>query len=185
MNQEQQLQAIRERWRKVSEFPGNHNEYPLANHNSLGEGVTVFVTPKYVGVTEHIRKMPDDIATLLHMVEERDAIIHDLQLDGSALARRAVEEFSRSFLDHVRRDWPAWESAIVRHMATKLSGLPAPDPLPPDQARQEAERLRKKLRAIQEEIEEWENGISSHTYWAGDGMLVLASLKRLIDEDTP
>lgn len=184
MNQEQQLQAIRERHRKVSEFPANPQEYPLADQNSLGEGISVFVTPKHIGITQHIREMPSDIAALLRMIDERDAIIHDMMIDGSHLARRAVEEFSRSFLDHVRRNWPAWESAIVRHMATKLSGLPAPDPLPPDQARQEAERLRKKLRAIQEEIEEWEDGISSHTYWAGD-MLVLASLKRLIDEDTP
>ena len=169
MNAEQQLQAIRERWRKVSEFPGNHNEYPLANHNSLGEGVTVFVTPKYVGVTEHIRKMPDDIATLLHMVEERDAIIHDLQLDGSALARRAVEEFAAGLWDWVNaerqrhqmtNDFDTGAACALGVVQARIDELraagTAPDPLPPDQVRQECERLR-------QQIDELLSGCGSHS----------------------
>ena len=85
---EQEFAAIRERHRKVAEFPANPKEYHLGLPNSLGEGISVFVTTKHVGVTEHIQKMPDDVASLIRAVEERDAIIHDLQLDGAGSHER-------------------------------------------------------------------------------------------------
>ena len=54
MNQEQQLQAIRERW---------------SPHVIAGQWAK------------------DDVATLLRLIDERDAIIHDLMIDGAARDR--------------------------------------------------------------------------------------------------
>ena len=98
----------------------------------------------------------EHIDWLFRLIDERDAIIHDLQLDGSALARRAVEEFIQEMIGHIKRNWPQWELTLVRYLTGKLSIAHTPDPLPPDQARQECERLR-------QQIDELLSGCGSHS----------------------
>ncbi len=179
MNQEQKLREIRNRW-----------------------DVDDFVTDA---------RAQSAILTLLEAIDQRDAIIHDLQLDGSALARRAVEEFIVKAMEwgkelckrHSRRlanlashagasgmiasDFP--DEPSVGEMLSWLmeqlvqSGADA-NPLPPDQARAEAERLRAKLREIMEEMQRLEEGVRDHTFWSGDAGLVLRHLRKKISEDT-
>jgi len=179
---EQEFAAIRERHRKVAEFPANPKEYHLGLPNSLGEGISVFVTTKHVGVTEHIQKMPDDVASLIRAVDERDAIIHDLTLDGSDLTRRAVEEFAAGLVESIRgekrdldrADYDNYNAgmcvaykSVIRHIQEAVSSK-APDPLPPDQVRAENERLREKLKAIREKITHWFDCVENwRSEWPG------------------
>ena len=179
---EQEFAAIRERHRKVAEFPANPKEYHLGLPNSLGEGISVFVTTKHVGVTEHIQKMPDDVASLIRAVEERDAIIHDLTLDASTLSRRAVEEFAAGLVESIRgekrdldrADYDNYNAgmcvaykSVIRHIQEAVSSK-APDPLPPDQVRAENERLREKLKAIREKITHWFDCVENwRSEWPG------------------
>ncbi len=167
MNAEQQLQAIRERWIELE------GAYPGRVHL--------------------------DIAALLRMVEERDAIIHDLTLDGSALARRAVEEFAAELLGFIDQDvkwlekdgyhifshYAAAISVVKEEIQYRCRSLPTPDPLPPDKARAEAERLRAKLRVIQAKVAEYQDHIENYgSGWPG----VEAALNRLLElakENTP
>ena len=51
----------------------------------------------------------------------------------------------------------------------------APDPLPPDQVRAENERLRLILKAILDQVEEWQYQIASHDGWP----VLEAALNRL------
>lgn len=108
-------------------------------------------------------------AQLLAMVEERDGLIHDLQLDGSALARRAVEEFASGLVEWIRSKAKECQAnaRADKYWAGEIMGLnlvavhlldhsPTPDPLPPDQARAEAERLR-------QQIDELLSGCGSHS----------------------
>lgn len=171
MNQEQKLREIRNRW-----------------------DVDDFVTDA---------RAQSAILTLLEAIDQRDAIIHDLQLDGSALARRAVEEFIVKAMEwgkelckrHSRRlanlashagasgmiasDFP--DEPSVGEMLSWLmeqlvqSGADA-NPLPPDQARAEAERLRAKLRVIQAKVAEFQDLIWNYgSGWPG----VESALNRL------
>ncbi len=86
-----------------------------------------------------------DIAALIRAVEERDAIIHDLQLDGSSLAQRAVRGFAAQAIEEVLVKVEPFRGLgdalnVIRDM---VSAIPhAPDPLPPAQVRIENERLR-------------------------------------------
>lgn len=187
---EQEFAAIRERHRKVAEFPANPKEYHLGLPNSLGEGISVFVTTKHVGVTEHIQKMPDDVASLIRAVEERDAYLHDLTLDASTLSRRAVEEFAAGLVESIRgekrdldrADYDNYNAgmcvaykSVIRHIQEAVSSK-APDPLPPDQVRAENERLRERLREIRCRVEDYLDTMRNcGGKWAG----VEAALKRL------
>ena len=135
MNQEQELREIRNRW-----------------------DVDDFVIDD---------KGQSDILTLLEAIDQRDAIIHDLQLDGSALARRAVEEFiakaiewatkSREKYRHLSESVPMAMGATIAWLREQQSGsAPQDPPLPPDQVRQECERLR-------QQIDELLSGCGSHS----------------------
>lgn len=139
MNQEQELREIRNRW-----------------------DVDDFVIDD---------KGQSDILTLLEAIDQRDAIIHDLQLDGSALARRAVEEFAAGLWDWVNaerqrhrhqmtNDFDTGAACALGVVQARIDELraagTAPDPLPPDQVRQECERLR-------QQIDELLSGCGSHS----------------------
>lgn len=105
----------------------------------------------FVGIV-YDQQAHKDIATLLRFIHERDAIIHDLQLDQGHLARLAVEEFiakaiawatkSREKYRHLGESVPIAMGATVVWLQEQQAAGTAPDPLPPDQARAEAERLR-------------------------------------------
>lgn len=100
----------------------------------------------------------DQVDWLIRAIDERDAIIHDLTLDGSALARRAVEEFAAELVDRlavIARDvakrtsatnygkWLGVQDAI--NLVSALTKVGTIDPLPPDRVRQENERLRQQI----------------------------------------
>ena len=178
---EQEFAAIRERHRKVAEFPANPKEYHLGLPNSLGEGISVFVTTKHVGVTEHIQKMPDDVASLIRAVEERDAIIHDLQLDGAGSHERIrqaergeVVDCLRYLLQRKKRQRKAVDLYDIETQIIGRRGIVG-NPLPPDQVRAENERLRSALKAIRDQVEEWQYHIASHDGWP----VLEAALNRL------
>ncbi len=157
MNQEQKLREIRNRW-----------------------DVDDFVIDD---------RAQSDILTLLEAIDQRDAIIHDLTLDGSALARRKVEEFAAELWDwvnaerqrhHLITDYDtgaACALGVVQSLIDSMrSSGTAPDPLPPDQARAEAERLRAKLRVIQAKVAEFQDLIWNYgSGWPG----VESALNRL------
>ena len=123
-----------------------------------------------------------DILALIRAIEERDAIIHDLTLDGSALARRAVEEFAAGLVEWLKGErgntpHPDYDElhsgmriaygSVIRHIQETVSST-APDLLPPDQVRQENERLREKLKAIREKITHWFDCVENwRSEWPG------------------
>lgn len=166
MNQEQELREIRNRW-----------------------DVDDFVIDD---------KGQSDILTLLEAIDQRDAIIHDLQLDGSALARRAVEEFAAGLWDWVNaerqrhqmtNDFDTGAACALGVVQARIDELrasgTAPDPLPPDQARAECERLRAKLRKIREQIGTYLD-VYAHYQEQWPGLEpVMKTLIRMASEDTP
>ena len=137
-------------------------------------------------------------AQLLAMVEERDGLIHDLQLDGSHLARRAVEEFAAGLWDWVNaerqrhqmtNDFDTGAACALGVVQARIDELrasgTAPDPLPPDQARAECERLRAKLRKIREQIGTYLD-VYAHYQEQWPGLEpVMKTLIRMASEDTP
>ena len=152
MNQEQQLQAIRERW-------------PPMRNVVAGQWVK------------------DDVSALLRMVEERDAIIHDLQLDGAA-RDRLIRECERGVIlaeiaHFVRRKNKQKRRIDAFDIETQIigtRGVVRGCPLPPDQARAECERLREKLRAIKDQVEDYLDTAGSYSpKWVG----LEAALERL------
>jgi len=152
MTTEQQLQAIRERW-------------PPMRNVVAGQWVK------------------DDVSALLRMVEERDAIIHDLQLDGAA-RDRLIRECERGVIlaeiaHFVRRKNKQKRRIDAFDIETQIigtRGVVRECPLPPDQARQECERLREKLRAIKEQAEDYLDTAGSYSpKWVG----LEAALERL------
>lgn len=128
------------------------------------------------------------IDSLIRAVEERDAYLHDLTLDGSALSRRAVEEFAAGLWDWVNierqrhqmtTDFDTGAACALGVVQARIDELrasgTAPDPLPPDQVRAENERLRLILKAILDQVEEWQYQIASHDGWP----VLEAALNRL------
>ena len=178
MNQEQELREIRNRW-----------------------DVDDFVIDD---------KGQSDILTLLEAIDQRDAIIHDLQLDGSPLAQRAVEEFAAGVVELLEKKkaaaaagttwtetgrWTAFGQsiAIIEERAARQA---TPDPLPPDQVRQECERLRAKLRAIAEKAESMAIQLSDQPTRISDARTAIRAaealhaadlniLMNMASEDTP
>ena len=117
----------------------------------------------------------DDIVALIRAVEERDAYLHDLTLDGSALSRRAVEEFAAELVEWLKGErgntpHPDYDElhsgmriaygSVIRHIQETVSST-APDPLPPDQVRRENERLRSALKAIRDQADGWINFVNN------------------------
>lgn len=161
MNQEQQLQAIRERWRSANRVPWGVISFSsprLATAEQEVVDISIWSAPREA--YDAVCVVQNDVDTLLRMVEERDGLIHDLQLDGDALARRAVEEFSLSLVAHLsderlnaaiyskKVEWAALDR-VIQMIQRKTADHVCRDPLPPDQ---ECERLRAKLQKIREQI---------------------------------
>lgn len=112
-----------------------------------------------------------DVIALLRAIDERDAIIHDLMLDGQHTAKLAVAQFiaemSRWVVaekDKHNTDDPADFGAaaalgcVLAQLAARSSfngAMSVSDPLPPEQARAEAARLRDILANLT-------NGCGSH-----------------------
>lgn len=150
MTTEQQLQAIRERW---------------SPHVIAGQWAK------------------DDVATLLRLIDERDAIIHDLMIDGAArdrlireCERGAILAEIKHFVRRKNRQKRRIDAFDVETQIIGTRGVVRECPLPPDQARQECERLREKLRAIKEQAEDYLDTMESYSpKWVG----VEAALKRL------
>ena len=103
---EQEFAAIRKRLGVMRDHPWKVEGYPL--YTTQGHGISVW-HPADGGIegaanapiTSAVKAVPGDLETLIRAVEERDAIIHDLQLDGSALTRRAVEDFAAELWEWV------------------------------------------------------------------------------------
>lgn len=127
-----------------------------------------------------------DILVLIRAVEERDAIIHDLQLDGSSLAQRAVRGFAAQAIEEVLVKVEPFRGLgdalnVIRDM---VSAIPhAPDPLPPDRVRQENERLREKLRAIKEQAEDYLDTVKTHSSRSLDVVTALGWLRAMANDD--
>lgn len=165
---EQEFVAIGERWANV-DYP------PMA----LAEFIDVAL---------------DDILALLRMVEDRDAIIHDLMIDGAALARRAVEEFAAGLWDWVNikrqrhqmtTDFDTGAACALGVVQSRIDELrasgTAPDPLPPAQVRQENDRLRSKLKAIFDQLDKIEKKMRSDGIWFVE-YIVVSQLKGMAKE---
>ena len=164
MNAEWQLQAIRERWSGARWEDWYSSDW---DEQSQNDGI--------------LRYAPTDIVALLRMISERDAIIHDLQLDGRPLARAAEQRLIAEMIDWAKGrldDFTArrfaadnsWyvsaESAmgeLIVHLQERSAfgpNDPHIDPLPPDQARAEADRLRKEVERLTNLLEQRHGGAS-------------------------
>ena len=93
-------------------------------------------------------EFPRKIATLFRAIEDRDAIIHDLQQDGEAMherirqaERREVVNCLHYLLQRKRKQRKAVDLFDIETQIIGCRGLVG-NPLPPDQARAEADRLR-------------------------------------------
>ena len=150
MTTEQQLQAIRERW---------------SPHVIAGQWAK------------------DDVATLLRLIDERDAIIHDLMIDGAARDRLIRECERGAILAEIKhlvrrknRQKRRIDAFDVETQIIGTRGVVRGCPLPPDQARAECERLREKLRAIKDQVEDYLDTAGSYSpKWVG----LEAALERL------
>ena len=184
---EQEFAAIRKRLGVMRDHPWKVEGYPI--YTTQGHGISVW-HPADGGIegaanapiTSAVKAVPGDLETLIRAVEERDAIIHDLQLDGAALSRRAVEEFAAGLVESIRgekrdldrADYDNYNAgmcvaykSVIRHIQEAVSSK-APDPLPPDQVRAENERLREKLKAIREKITHWFDCVENwRSEWPG------------------
>ena len=171
MNQEQQLQAIQQRSLRWRGGDTGHVDTSAQTARAMPYAVA-------------------DVTALLRMVEERDAIIHDLQLDGAALAWRAVGEFAANMMRQVEQQWLRGTSVettciALRDWLYRYAPDMDPDPLPPDQARAECERLRAKLRKIREQIGTYLD-VYAHYQEQWPGLEpVMKTLIRMASEDTP
>ena len=120
---------------------------------------------------DQIPVLPKMLDSLLKAIDERDAIIHDLQLDGRSLARMAEQRFLAEMIEWAknRKDderkftaenlWYASAESAMGEVIVYLQERsafgpndPHIDPLPPDQARAEADRLRKEVARLQESL---------------------------------
>lgn len=136
-------------------------------------------------------EFPRKIATLFRAIEERDAIIHDLQQDGEAMHERIrqaerceVVNCLRYLLQRKRRQKKAVDLYDIETQIIGCRGLVG-NLLPPDQARAECERLRAKLRAIREQIGVFLDVFTHYQeQWPGlePAMMVL---RQMASEDTP
>jgi hypothetical protein len=97
----------------------------------------------------------ETVAALLAAVEERDAVIHDLQLDSEAYRLGRATELGGvlATLEHLRDEQrensSRWEAlAQAAHLIRTRHELTAAEPLPPDRARAEIDRLRGVLERI-------------------------------------
>ena len=135
------------------------------------------------------------IDSLIRAVDERDAIIHDLTLDGSALSRRAVEEFAAGLWDWVNierqrhqmtTDFDTGAACALGVVQARIDQLrasgTAPDPLPPAQVRQENERLRGVLRAIKDQVGDYLDTVKTHSSRALDVVTALGWLREMASE---
>ena len=157
MNQEQQLQAIRERW---------------SPHVIAGQWAK------------------DDVATLLRLIDERDAIIHDLMIDGAArdrlireCERGAILAEIKHFVRRKNRQKRRIDAFDVETQIIGTRGVVRECPLPPDQARQECERLREKLRAIKEQAEDYLDTVKTHSSRSLDVVTALGWLRAMANDD--
>ena len=96
----------------------------------------------------------ETVTALLAAVEERDAIIHDLQLDGEAYRLGRATELGGvlATLKHLREEYtlPLPRNTLgdaIEVVRTRHDIAPQ-DPLPPDRARAEIDRLRGVLERI-------------------------------------
>ncbi len=182
---EQELAAIRKRWRGISA-----EDWTILGDSTTNDRLVVSVeTDVPTSDAEAIYLAPRDIFALIKAVEERDAIIHDLTLDASTLSRRAVEEFAAGLWDWVNierqrhqmtTDFDTGAACALGVVQARIDELrasgTAPDPLPPDQVRAENERLRERLRAIRCRVEDYLDTLGNcGGRWAG----VEAALNRL------
>ena len=108
-----------------------------------------------------------DIAALIKAVEERDAIIHDLQLDGAGSHERIrqaergeVVGCLRYLLQRKKRQRKAVDLHDIETQIIGCRGIVS-NPLPPDQVRQENERLRSALKAIRDQADGWINFVNN------------------------
>ena len=172
MNQEQQLQAIQQRWLRWRGGDSGHVDTSAQTARAMPYAVA-------------------DVTALLRMVEERDAIIHDLQLDGAEsherirLAERCeVVNCLRYLLQRKRRQKKAVDLYDIETQIIGCRGLVG-NLLPPDQARAECERLRAKLRKIREQIGTYLD-VYAHYQEQWPGLEpVMKTLIRMASEDTP
>ena len=172
MNQEQQLQAIQQRWLRWRGGDSGHVDTSAQTARAMPYAVA-------------------DVTALLRMVEERDAIIHDLQLDGAEsherirLAERCeVVNCLRYLLQRKRRQKKAVDLHDIETQIIGCRGLVG-NLLPPDQARAECERLRAKLRAIVGKVELYLDALANYRFeWAGIEVAMTA-LRNMASEDTP
>ena len=172
MNQEQQLQAIQQRWLRWRGGDSGHVDTSAQTARAMPYAVA-------------------DVTALLRMVEERNAIIHDLQLDGAEsherirLAERCeVVNCLRYLLQRKRRQKKAVDLYDIETQIIGCRGLVG-NLLPPDQARAECERLRAKLRAVVEQIDKNSEAIENLGLMYRSVDECLQGLKQLASEDTP
>ena len=124
----------------------------------------------------------DDILALIRAIEERDAIIHDLQLDGAGSHERIrqaergeVVGCLRYLLQRKKRQRKAVDLHDIETQIIGCRGIVS-NPLPPDRVRQENERLRERLREIRCRVEDYLDTLGNcGGKWAG----VEAALNRL------
>lgn len=97
----------------------------------------------------------ETVTALLAEVEERDAVIHDLQLDSEAYRLGRATELGgvlatlAHLRDEQRENSSRWEAlAQAAHLIRTRHELTAAEPLPPDRARAEIDRLRGVLERI-------------------------------------
>ena len=128
---------------------------------------------------DQIPVLPKMLDSLLKAIDERDAIIHDLQLDGRSLARMAEQRFLAEMIEWAKNRKDAerkftaenlWYASAESAMGEVIVYLqersafgpndPNIDPLPPDQARAEAERLRKEVERLTNLLEQRHGGAS-------------------------
>ncbi len=122
------------------------------------------------------------IDSLIRAVEERDAIIHDLQLDGAGSHERIrqaergeVVGCLRYLLQRKKRQRKAVDLYDIETQIIGCRGIVG-NPLPPDQVRQENERLRERLREIRCRVEDYLDTLGNcGGKWSG----VEAALNRL------
>ena len=97
----------------------------------------------------------ETVTALMAAVEERDAIIHDLQLDGEAYRLGRATELGGvlATLEHLRDEHgygTGRRLPLVNaiHIVRTRHSIAPQDPLPPDRARAEIDRQRRVLAAI-------------------------------------
>lgn len=174
---EQERLEISERWRRGANVPWN------ADWESSPPPYELLISVRSAPheVYEFVRNAPHDVERLLNAIDERDAIIHDLQLDGRSLARAAEQRLIAEMIDWAKGrldDFTArrfaadnsWyvsaESAmgeLIVHLQERSAfgpNDPHIDPLPPDQARAEADRLRKEVERLTNLLEQRHGGAS-------------------------